>query len=114
MKEIRTVYLCPMPSRELAPTHLICLTVLVRSCPVRALTEGDCPARSLQSMLITVRITMRLGSLTDSFKVTETHIDRLATLSILQALSFTAPPHAISSAIQYVGTMSHRKIVKNL
>ena len=82
--------------------------------PVRALTEGDCPARSLQSMLITVRITMRLGSLTDSFKVTETHSDRLVTLSILQALSFTAPPHAISNAIQYVGTMSHRKIVKNL
>lgn len=57
---------------------------------------------------------MRLGSLTNSFKVTETHSDRLVTLSILQALSFTAPPHAISNAIQYVGTMSHRKIVKNL
>ena len=57
---------------------------------------------------------MRLSSLTDSFKVTQTHIDRLITLSILQALSFTAPPHVISNAIQYVGTMSHRQIVKNL
>ena len=57
---------------------------------------------------------MRLGSLTESFKVTETHIDRPVTLSILQALSFTAPLRAISNAIQYVGTLSRRQIVKNL